>query len=534
MQANTVKKNQVTNHHKDYDAKLSQWTIVSDAVEGAQAVKAKTTTYLPRPDPTDLSPEATERYNQYLLRALYYNATGRTLEGLVGHVFAKQTVKTLTPRLDKLASNIDGRGMTLDQMAKINLRRILQYGRAGVFTDYPKRDETSGAATVEDLDKGRVRPKILSYSAFDIVNWGEVEVGGIVMLNLIVLRELYKAETDKGGFGAEDTVQYRVLRLDTSEGFSPIYTQEIWRQNGGSQEWTIAEGPFIPTQSDGNPFDFIPFKFIGWEHNTPDVNSVPLFDLADLNLAHYRNSADFEESTFIIGQPQMVFTGVTKDWVKEVWKGKGVKFGSRSAIALGPDAAAQIIQAEPNSLAQTGMELKQKQMIALGAVLVEEKSVQRTAKEAGQDETTKVSVLSSSADNISDAITSALEWAGMFIGEEQGLKKDEKGAEAKQIEYALNTDFEVAKMDAQERQQLIAEYQAEVISWTEVRTGLKAAGVAFQEDKIAREEIDNDPNNQNPLDQGLDPMTGLPIAPKKPGEETKKPGEKTAAKPPTE
>jgi hypothetical protein len=514
-----VKKNQVTNHHKSYDQYLPQWTITTDTVAGAQAVKSKTTTYLPRPDPTDTSPEANERYQQYLLRAYFYNFTGRTLEGLVGYVFAKQTLIILPPRLTQLADNIDGRGMTLDQLAKINLKRSLQHGRAGLFVDYPKRAPEAGPATVEDLDKGRVRPKILCYSAFDIINWGEVEIGGVVMLNLVVLRELYKPETDATGFGQDDTIQYRVLRLDVQNPEQPFYTQEIWRQDGGSQEWTISEGPFVPTKADGQPFDTIPFKFIGWETNTPDVNSVPLYDLADLNLAHYRNSADFEESTFIIGQPQMVFEGVTKDWVKDVWKGKGIKFGSRSAIALGPDAKAQIIQAEPNTLAEKGMELKQRQAVALGAVLVEEKSVQRTATEADQNQSTKVSVLSSSADNTSDAITAALEWAGMFIGEEQGMTKDPNGKEVKIIDYALNTDFEVAKMDAQERQQLIAEYQAQVISWTEVRTGLKAAGVAFQEDKKARDEIDNDPNNMNPLDMGLDPLTGLPVD----EEKTKKP-----------
>ena len=538
------KKKQVTSQHEQYTAKQPLWLLVHDVVEGENVIKAKGTTYLPNPDPAVSLTAPTQAelrtYENYKMRAVFYNVTGRTLEGLVGHVFSKQSIVNLTPRLDGISDNIDGEGTTLDQLAKLNLARVLSYGRAGLFTDYPKVADGE-TPTVEDMDKARVRPKILSYSPFDIINWWTVNIGALCLLGGVVLREYHTPEdNDPLSFGTESEVQYRVLRLDVRNMEAPVYTYEIWRRQPGAEEYSMVEGPITPAKADGTPFDEIPFQFIGWQDNTPKVNSVPLYDLATLNLSHYRNSAEFEDSVFLLGNPQLVFSGITLDWIREAWKNKGVKFGSRTAISLPANAAAELHQAQPNTLSQTALEHKEKQMVALGAALVEQKEVQRTATEAGQDESVKVSVLSSSADNVSAAVTKALEWAGMFVGEEQSETKNEKGEATKSILYELNTDFDVAKMDAQERGALIAEYQGKLISWSEARAGLKAAGVAFLDDKKAQDEIENDPFDMaDALGMGVDPITGKPKQPKpgetapakKPGEEQPKPG---AEKPPTE
>lgn len=507
----------VEDTHADYTEHLPLWTLVRDAVNGEAAIKAKTTTYLPNPDTSKQADteEGRKTYTNYLNRAKYYNVSGRTLEGLVGHVFSKQPIVNLTPRLSLIEQNIDGLGTSLEQLAKLNLARTLSYGRAGLLVDYPKRTNEDGSVadvTIADLDAGLVRPKIVSYSPFMIRNWGTMEVGATSLLKFVVLQESYEpADDDPQGFGSDSTTQYRVLRLNKSDNGSLMATYEIWRQNAGSNSYDLAEGPFPLIKADQKPFEFIPFKFIGWQDNTPSCDSVPLYDIASLNIGHYRNSAEFEDSVFLLGNPQLVLAGVTKDWVKDVWKDKGIKFGSRTAIALPAGASASLEQASPNTLAREAMEQKEKQMVALGATLVENRNVQRTATEANQDETTKVSVLSSSADNVSEAITDCLVWAGLFIGEEQTETKDPStGSNQKAISYVLNTDFDIATMTAQDRQQLREDYEAKLISFTELRAGLKASGVAFQDDQKARDEIDNDPNFAS-MGTNIDPITGLPI-----------------------
>lgn len=484
----------VETRHLEYNARLSEWTTVWDVVEGEKQVKSKGILYLPKPEPDMTDAE----YNAYRTRAIFYGVTGRTLEGHVGHVFSKLPVINLTPRLQLIQDNVDGDGTNLDQLAKEALARVLSVGRCGLLVDYPRRPEGAEEATIADLDSGNVRPTIRAYTTFDITNWKTESFGAVNKLTMVTLRETYLKE-NQNEFGTEQEVQYRVLRLNRTEGENGVedgVTWEIWRKGAknGNESYQIAEGPISITDGRGQPWDEIPFYFIGWETNGPTVNSVPLYDLAAINLGHYRNSAEVEDSVFLLGNPQLVINGLTKEWITEIWKNKGVKFGVRSAITLPKDASADLIQAQPNTLAKEAMEHKEKQMKALGAALVEEKSVQRTATEAGQDEAVKVSVLSSSADNVSAAMTKALVAAARYVGEQpQRVKDPQTGKEHDTISYILNTDFDLNAMDAQERAQLLAEYHAKAISYTELREGLKAAGVAFLDDKVAADEIENDP-----------------------------------------
>ena len=58
-----------------------------------------------------------------------------------------------------------------------------------------------------------------------------------------------------------------------------------------------------------------------------------MYDLAVLNIAHYRNSADYEESCFVTGQPTVWASGLTEAWVEDVLKGE-LRLGSFGGIPL--------------------------------------------------------------------------------------------------------------------------------------------------------------------------------------------------------
>jgi hypothetical protein len=519
-------KPQVDSHHQQYDDKLPQWTMIRDVVNGEQAVKSKGEYYLPRPNPEDKSAEADERYKQYKMRAVLFNATGRTLEGLVGHVFQKESVAVLTPRLELIKKNIDGTGQTLEQLAKLLLSRVLSYGRAGLLADYPLLPEGKTVATVADLDSGNIRPKLVSYSPFKVINWRTVEVGAQALLSLVVLEEEYATSDD--GFASEVDVQYRVLRLtQATPGTGPYsYTVELWRKDTGNDAWSIVDGyPITPVDSKGKPFAEIPFKFIGWQENTPNVNSAPLFDLASLNIHHYMTEADYRESVFICGQPTPVFTGLTKDWVKDVFPNGKIMLGSRAAVPLPLQATAMLLQAQPNTMAKEALTDLEEKMVALGAQLVQQHEVQRTATESRNDRSMSVSVLSSSANNVSEGVSQALVWAGQFIGEED----DGKGGK---ICFTLSTDFDLSQMTAQERAQLLAEWQANGITTEEYRFNITAAGVGYEDFEEYKSQLEEDKALFPPAPM-LDPATGLPMEPAKPAKPdgTKPDPAKKAAEP---
>jgi hypothetical protein len=142
--------------------------------------------------------------------------------------------------------------------------------------------------------------------------------------------------------------------------------------------------------------------FIGSENNDANPDNPNMYDLASLNIAHYRNSADYEEACYIVGQPTPVLTGLTEQWYKDILGGC-VNFGSRGGIPLPVGASADLLQASENTMIKEAMEIKERQMVALGAKLVEQKQVQRTAFETKVEATSEGSILSSSAKNVSNA-----------------------------------------------------------------------------------------------------------------------------------
>lgn len=495
-------KTTVSTKRKELRAILPTYTMVQDCLDGQVAIKGKGTLYLPMPNASDKSEENGERYDAYKTRAVFYNVTQRTLNGMVGEVFSKDPmVEGLPTRLDVVAEDANGEGLTLTQLAKRAVRHTLAMGRGGILADYPTLE---ASATIADVEAGEVQPIITVYCGPDIVSWRTLKNNTKTKLTQVVLRELYDKEDD--GFVVTQGEQYRVLRLEDG-----VYTVEVYRE-GKSQ------GKAEPKKADGKPFNDIPFTFIGSENNDAEIDFIPLADLAVLNVAHYRNSADYEESSFICGQPTLFISGLRQDWVTEVLKGK-VALGSRSGVLTHEGCTATLLTATPNILPGAAMETKEKQMVALGAKLVENREVQRTAKEAGIAKASETSILSDVAKNVSAAIRFALEQCALFVGEEVA-----------DLIYELNTDYSLSKMSPQERAQTIAEWQQGAITFSEMRAVLRKSGAATLDDDEARKEIaedveflpggeDEDPDDVDDENDGKKPKEEQdPNKPKEPSE----------------
>jgi hypothetical protein len=255
-----------------------------------------------------------------------------------------------------------------------------------------------------------------------------------------------------------------------------IYWQRTWRENDGQlyvDDW------ISPTKADGSQFEEIPFVIFGCKNNDPTIDMPPMRDLVELNIAHFRNSADYEEACFICGQPTLFLTGLTEHWVKNVLGGN-VVIGSRDAVPLPVNAKPELLQAEGNGMVKEAMDQKERQMVALGAKLIDSDKTQRTFGEASMEAAAQNSVLSRVSKNVSDAYTKALRWAAMFLG------LDEK------IEYELNSDFDINKMSPEELAAVISAWQSNAISFTEMRWQIKKGGRAYQEDEDMRNESEQD------------------------------------------
>jgi len=126
------------------------------------------------------------------------------------------------------------------------------------------------------------------------------------------------------------------------------------------------------------------------------------------------------------------------------------------------------------------METKERQMVALGAKLVEQKEVQRTATETKIESTSEGSILASCAINVSTVLTQALKMCAMYMG-----LNDAK------ILYKLNSDFDINKMSPEAQAKYIDAWQKSAITFKEMRAGLKKGGMATEDDDKAETEIAN-------------------------------------------
>jgi hypothetical protein len=442
---------------------LETYNRISDAIAGELVIKRKTTKYLPKPSECKSVTDA--RYQAYLTRAVYYNVTKPTRDALVGQLFLRPPVIDLPTEFDSFLQNANSEGLTLEQLVRYAANHVLPYGRGGFLADFP---ETQGEITQSEIESGDVRPIIKFYEPWAITNWRVDKVGDVGKLTLLVLKEVRESINGSDEFDLKLTDWYRVYRLSNGVVTCQLYMEE-----------TAFNAPMVIKDATGQPFDAIPFEFIGSLNNDADIDPAPFFDLANLNLAHFRNSADYEESVFLVGQPTPVYSGLTQEWVDDNFK-EGVQFGSRASIPLPVGGKAELLQALPNSLAIEAMQHKEEQMFSIGAKIVKrDNTVERKEKEVEIEAASQTSVLMSVKENLEKALFASIKNCSKFLGVE--ITDEHK--------VKLNENFDLTSMPADEMRSVLELYNGKVVTFSELRDALRRSGIAKMTDEEAQTEI---------------------------------------------
>lgn len=423
--------------------------------------------YLPDPSPRSESyEERSYRYNNYLQRAVFYNVTRRTVSALVGQIFSKYPTYDLN-ELAYLEGDVDGAGQSLVQQAKDVTVQCLLKGGGGLLADMPVNEGVTKAS----MANGGIRPIIKHYQRESIINWRVVKVGSVYKLGLLVLAESYIAEDD--GYKQELGEQLLVLRL--TDGLAE---SEIIQKIDG--EW-VSQGVNPLLDSKGSQLTEIPFYFYGAVNNDAEIDDSPMYDIASLNVAHFRDSADYQEMLYLTANPTLVVSGLNETWVDEVLT-NGVALGSRSGILLPVGGTANLIQAQSDGALYEAMRHKEAQMRTLGAKLVQETtSAAKTATEAAQDGADEASTLTVIANNVSDAYTKAVRACGRYVG-----------VATDGLFVTLNTQFDFAKLSPEQIDRLVALWQSGAITFGELREQLVESEFANIESAIEAKEIINE------------------------------------------
>lgn len=434
----------VNSQHAQYEKMLPRWKRCRDVAEGQDAVHAAGATYLPR-----LKDQTNEDYDAYVARASFYNATWRTLSGLVGMMFRQPPIVEVPAPIAPMLEDVTLDGIPLQAFVQTVAEEALMQGRVGVLVDCPPLAATKGAvATQADAIAQNIRPTLQLYRAETILNWRQQRINNRQMLTLIVLQESEDVPTDEYASKAEE--RFRELSLvPLVEGGEPaVYRVRMFKRENDKD---IQVGEDVYPKLGGSWMTFIPFLFISTDDLTPDVDVPPLIDLVNTNLSHYRVTADYEHGCHFTALPTAVVSGY-----KSEKEGEKLYIGSSAAwVFPNADASANYLEFTGQGLSALVDNLKGKEqhMAILGARMLEpQKKAAETSDSASIHRKGEESMLSATAQTLSMGITRALTWFCEWAGS------------AETPIFELNRDFYPMPMDSGTLMGLVSAWQQGAIS----------------------------------------------------------------------
>jgi hypothetical protein len=415
----------INDTHRDYANWQSAWRRIRHAVGGEDAVKDAEMEHLPKPSGQDLMD-----YHGYLQRSMFYGATGRTVQGLVGAVFRKTPMVDVPDRMRLAMKNVTLTGIDLETFAKTCAEEVLTVGRYGVLVDR-STDENN-------------RPYFRGYEAECINNWRTRNIDGVVKLDQVVLYEEMEVPAEDG-FGTEYKDSYRVLMLDADNLYEVrVYVES--KNEKGESGFSMVE-QYAPSYR-GERLDYIPFQFLSPTTLTPDCEKSPILDLVNVNISHYRTTADLEQGNYLTSQPTPYITGIRAEDASDYTIGSGTMW------LLPTDAQVGMLEYRGAGLSflENSLSRKEAMMAMLGARMLEE-----TKRGAEAAETVRLrgsgesSVLSNISSTVSAGLTQCLQWFA-----------DWEGLNVEPV-IQLNRDFMDSRMGAQELTALVAAWQSGAI-----------------------------------------------------------------------
>ncbi len=438
---------------------LPIWQRIEDTLSGRDAVLANSYTYLP---PTERMTRDPNYYTAYCSRALLLPASSRTVEAFIGTIFRKPMMSVLPRQYEPRRWNIDAQGTDLESFARMVVREVLSYGRVGILVDAPV--EPSFNEPISLL------PYLCCYRARDIYSSRTRFTYSGRVLDQVIVRELHEAPSEDG-FGTMSQEKFRVMELD-ERGF---YRVRLFHRIG--RELLEISEPIYPFMSSGQPLNYIPFTFITPDNSPFRCAKPPILDIVDVNLAHYRSSAELENGRYWTSQPTVVIEGLDEpmSWVA----GGGV------TMHLPTGATAKMLEFSGQGLLSLENALKEKQeyMSMLGSqMLAAPKREAETAEALTIKHGAETSTLVSIADSVSAGLTNAIAQACEF----------ERRGGGNLVSIALNRDFVNTKMSANDLRELVRTVQAGLLPmdaflWNLQQGEILQPGVTIEETKAQLE-----------------------------------------------
>ena len=401
-----------------YDALAPAWHKCRDAYEGQEAIIDRGSEYV-----APLDTQTPSEYVAYLRRGLYFNATARTVQGMVGASFRRPPSIEAGAAEDLLA-DATLTDLPFDSLAKQAMREVLIVGRFGLLCDYSDEE---------------ARPYLSPYIAENIINWRVERIGGRSVVTMVALAESGHVSDPSDQYKLIDQHRIRILSLD--EG---VYTVRLYVKandsTGGNRERYILVDESYPTVA-GQTLDYIPFICINASTVGLDADRPPLLDLVDVNIHHWRLSCDYNHGLHYTGLPTPIAAGFPKS--NDGYRiGPGAAWWSESA-----DAKASFLEFKGEGLGamRDALSEDEAKMAALGGRLLEKPKHAAEAAAAIRLRTAgDQATLASITESLDRGLTQALGLLNLWLG----VIPDG-------VEVLLNKDFFGEQMSADEAVKLM-------------------------------------------------------------------------------
>lgn len=421
--------------HRTYAENRAAYDKIRDVVAGEDRLKKQGTIYLPQPEGMTQA-----QYTRYLAGGSFYAVAERTLRGMVGAITRNEAVLELPPRLEPMHNAATFEGNSMDVLVEDCLRETMSLGRYAMVLDYPKEESAPGSA-----------PFISTFNAESILDWTESLVDGRQKLTYLRLHERADDLEDTG------VEQHLVLTLDPAYTVRRYHVQHD-RQVGTTTEVQVGED-IIPTVN-GSPLFDIPAVVVSPYNLKVDVEKPPFLDLVNVNLAHWRVSADYYWSLYLTSQPTPWIAGAINE------KNKPTQIGSGAFWVLPENAKAGMLEFSGAGIAaqKTALDDLTAQMATLGARMVYDgKGRNETTDTAKLRTRSELSLLASSVNMVEAAIVKLLRLAAEWTAP----------GTADQVSFKLHRDFVTAQMDPAVLTALVKAWQAGAISHDTLLMNLK-------------------------------------------------------------
>jgi hypothetical protein len=383
-----------------------------------------------------------ESYYAFANRAVFKNYVGNTLDILCGAAMMrpyKLTGESLDDQEQDLPESIayitetfTRSGNSYYDSLKEKLREVCSVGRYGVWVDYPG---SADGKTAADIRQNKLYSRAQAFKAENIKDWSEKIINGRKQLNYVKLEEC-RTEIDFSS-GSPNRVEFNVcyeLYLD-KDGYYSV------KLDDGTNEII-----YQPTLGNGKKLDFIPFQFYGSIDNTPSVDPLPLYKIAEINIALFNSDATMRQTTWLFGSPTATFSlneGVSPQefmQINGIAEGGSPVFGGSAYVGCEIGLA----QVSVDSMLLETMDKDVDSMAQIGAQIITV-GQNETAESVRVRKGLSLASLSGIVNNIESGDKNVIKWMMMF---------NNQSGEADEFILELNKKFYDDKIDAQSLQQL--------------------------------------------------------------------------------